>query len=147
MFKSNVPSDAHASYPQPAQPQYNWQPANADEKNQQPYTAVPMPPGGYPPNGQPVYVVQQNQNSCDMPVGLILFLCGFVCSVAWWVGACCYPGKAQMNEREKTWRRVNIGMTVLSVLIIIAIIVIYAVFLSAVITSAPRASSNTRPRN
>lgn len=125
----------------PVQPQQQYYYPPADDKQyqqQQQHPGASAPIFIPPNNGQqqlPVYVVQENNRGCDMPIGLILFLCGFLSIIAWWIGACCVPGKKQMNDQEKLWRRVNIAMTVLSAIFLVALIVLYVVTWSVVATN------------
>jgi hypothetical protein len=80
-------------------------------------------------NGQPIVIVQEEQ----LPVGLILFICGFCVCIAWWIGACYPPVRTQ---KDQTWRKINLIMTILSVLLIILIIVLNVVFFSVAISTS-----------
>lgn len=152
------PADT-ASYVAPAAPpmeeasksQSYAYPPNPYPQQQQQHPYPPPQNGSHPiyiPPGHqgPVYVVQENKSSGGMPIGLILFIAGFFTAVAWWIGACCYPNKNQMNEKEKLWRRINIVMTIVSLLLIIVFVVLYGVLLGFTFTTAASTvnTANTR---
>ncbi len=78
-------------------------------------------------NGQPIVIVQEEQ----LPVGLILFICGFCVCITWWIGACYPPVRTQ---KDQTWRKINLIMTIISVLFIILIIVLNVVLVTTAIS-------------
>ncbi|KAJ3087155.1 hypothetical protein HK102_011707 [Quaeritorhiza haematococci] len=144
-YASQPPPDAVPGYPPAGQSQY-YPPAGS----------VPYPPGGaaqYPPAQYPgapppgaMYVqapvVLVNKEENEFPIGLFLFLGGFCFTPLWWVG-CCYP--QPKNARDSMWRKVNIGMTVLSFLALVLIIVWYIVIFNRISSQINSINSGTRP--
>jgi hypothetical protein len=105
------------------------------------YQHVYTPPYGSTSNinnqqqPQPAYVIHEIRDN-SLPIGLILFIGGFLFMPLWWVAACITV--SPFTDKEREWRQVNQIMTCLTLGLGVCITVVTLVIFG--ITAAIAAS-------
>ena len=84
-------------------------------------------PAYYPPvngSGPQTVVVVTGDDTCCV-AGLWLFIAGFFCTPIFWFVGACVPGQPR-TENARTWKKVNLVMTILSLISSVIVIILFA---------------------